>query len=78
VASKALLLDSLASFAESAGAALLLATEELDDLEICHRVLVMLRGKVFREFTSPPFDRAELIAASEGIVTGASATGPAA
>jgi simple sugar transport system ATP-binding protein len=74
VASKELLLESLASFVQGAGAALLLATEELDDLVICDRVLVMLRGRVFRELSSPPFDRAELIAASEGI--GSEGTGP--
>jgi simple sugar transport system ATP-binding protein len=68
VASKVLLLDALASFTTS-GAALLLCTEELDDLVICDRVLVMLHGQVFREFGSPPFDRGELIAASEGIGT---------
>jgi len=52
---------------------LLLATEELDDLVICDRVLVMLRGQIFAEFTSPPFDRAALIAASEGIAAAAGA-----
>ncbi|HTW08315.1 MAG TPA: sugar ABC transporter ATP-binding protein [Acidimicrobiales bacterium] len=67
VASKALLLGALAGYARASGAALLVATEELDDLVICHRALVMLRGQVFREFASPPFDRAELIAACEGI-----------
>lgn len=73
VASKALLLEALASFTQGAGAALLLATEELDDLVICDRVLVMLRGQIFAEFTSPPFDRAALIAASEGIAAAAGA-----
>ena len=76
VASKALLLDALASFTASAGAALLLCTEELDDLVICDRVLVMLHGQVFREMATPPFDRAELIAATEGI--GAEGEGPSA
>ena len=74
VASKALLLEALASFVENTGAALLLATEELDDLVICDRVLVMLRGKVFREMDSPPFDRSELISASEGFGAGSGTT----
>jgi len=73
VASKAKLLESLASFVKDAGAALLLATEELADLVICDRVLVMLRGNVFRELDTPPFDRAELIAASEGLNGGSEA-----
>ena len=76
MASKALLLQALASFTASAGAALLLATEELDDLVICDRVLVMLHGRVFREIGPPPFDRAELIAASEGIGSSGSEPGP--
>ncbi|HTW98003.1 MAG TPA: sugar ABC transporter ATP-binding protein [Acidimicrobiales bacterium] len=70
VASKALLLESLASFSETSHASLLLATEELDDLAICDRVLVMLHGKVFCELADPPFDHAELIAASEGLLAG--------
>ena len=74
IASKALLLEALASFVENTGAALLLATEELADLIICDRVLVMLRGKVFQEMDSPPFDRSELIAASEGLGVGSGAT----
>lgn len=74
VASKELLLEALASFAEGSHAAVLLATEELDDLVICQRVLVMLRGHVFEELSSPPFDRSELIRASEGIAAGSGLT----
>jgi len=50
-------------------AGLLLASDELDDLAICDRVLVLVRGEIFTEFTNPPFDREALIAASEGMET---------
>ncbi len=68
VASKALLLAELAAVTERTRAGLLLATDELDDLVICDRVIVLLRGERFTEFTEPPFDREALIAASEGIL----------
>jgi simple sugar transport system ATP-binding protein len=68
VASKALLLAELAAVTERTGAGLLLATDELDDLVICDRVIVLLRGERFTEFAAPPFDREALIAASEGIL----------
>jgi simple sugar transport system ATP-binding protein len=68
VASKELLLRALADAADSGGRpGLLLATDELDDLVICDRVIVLVRGEVFAEFTQPPFDREELIAATEGL-----------
>jgi simple sugar transport system ATP-binding protein len=67
VASKALLLDSLADVASSTGAGVLLCTDELSDLVICDRVVVLVRGEVFTEFTDPPFDRDELIVATEGM-----------
>jgi simple sugar transport system ATP-binding protein len=67
VASKALLLDSLADVARSTGAGVLLCTDELSDLVICDRVVVLVRGEVFTEFTDPPFDRDELIVATEGM-----------
>ena len=68
VASKALLLAELAAVTERTGAGLLLATDELDDLVICDRVIVLLRGERFTEFAEPPFDREALIAAGEGIL----------
>jgi simple sugar transport system ATP-binding protein len=71
VASKALLLAELAAVTERTGAGLLLATDELDDLVICDRVIVLLRGERFTEFAEPPFDREALIAASEGFAKGA-------
>jgi simple sugar transport system ATP-binding protein len=67
VASKELLLSSLASVAATSGAGVLLCSDELSDLEICDRVLVLVRGEVFTEFSNPPFDRDALILATEGI-----------
>jgi len=67
VASKALLLESLASAARRDGAGVLLCTDELSDLVICDRVIVLVRGEVFTEFTEPAFDRDQLIVATEGI-----------
>jgi simple sugar transport system ATP-binding protein len=69
VASKALLLDSLAHVAHDKGAGVLLCTDELSDLVICDRVIVLVRGEVFTEFSSPPFDRDELIVATEGMAS---------
>jgi simple sugar transport system ATP-binding protein len=74
VASKSLLLDELAAVTERSGAGLLLATDELSDLDICHRVVVLVRGERFAEFT-PPFDREALIAATEGLSGPADGTG---
>ena len=70
VASKSLLLSELAEAAERDGAGLLLATDELDDLVICDRVAVLVRGEAFAEFTEPPFGREALIAATEGLIAG--------
>jgi simple sugar transport system ATP-binding protein len=79
VASKELLLRSLAGVAKETGAGVLLCTDELSDLVICDRVVVFVRGEVFTEFGSPPFDRDELILATEGLDTsGPNAAGPSA
>jgi simple sugar transport system ATP-binding protein len=67
VASKELLLGELDRASSAAAASLLLATDELDDLVICDRVVVLVRGEIFTEFTDPPFDRERLIAATEGM-----------
>ena len=67
VAAKTLLLDELAQVTSESGASLLLATDELSDLVICDRVIVLVRGQRFAEFTGPPFDREALIAATEGL-----------
>jgi simple sugar transport system ATP-binding protein len=69
VASKALLLDSLARVATDDGAGVLLCSDELSDLVICDRVIVLVRGEVFTEFTEPPFDRDQLIVATEGLTS---------
>jgi simple sugar transport system ATP-binding protein len=76
VASKELLLSSLASVAASSGAGVLLCTDELSDLEICDRVLVLVRGEVFTEFSRPPFERDALILATEGITVFSRGDGP--
>jgi simple sugar transport system ATP-binding protein len=67
VASKQLLLAELDRITTETGASLLLASDELDDLVICDRVVVLVRGEIFTEFTEPPFDREALIAATEGL-----------
>jgi simple sugar transport system ATP-binding protein len=68
VASKSLLLQEIAEITAESGAGLLLATDELSDLEICDRVVVLVRGERFTEFTEPPFDREALISATEGLL----------
>jgi simple sugar transport system ATP-binding protein len=65
VASKEALLGVLED-ARSAGAAMLLVSDDLDELRICTRVLVMRRGAIVRAFDEPPWDRQTLIAAAEG------------
>jgi simple sugar transport system ATP-binding protein len=67
VASKELLLRSLADVAAESGAGVLLCSDELSDLVVCDRVVVFVRGEVFTEFSRPPFDRDELILATEGL-----------
>ena len=74
VASKALLLDSLAGVARDKAAGVLLCSDELSDLVICDRVIVLVRGEIFTEFTEPPFDRDQLIVATEGISSTAHGT----
>jgi len=68
VASKELLLSALADITSATGASLLLASDEFGDLKLCDRVIVLVRGQVFTEFTEPPYDTEELIAATEGLV----------
>jgi simple sugar transport system ATP-binding protein len=67
VASKELLLGALRNVAAGSGAGVLLCSDELSDLVICDRVIVLVRGEVFTEFSEPPFDRDELILATEGM-----------
>jgi simple sugar transport system ATP-binding protein len=49
------------------GTAVLLVSDDLDELRICTRVLVVHRGKVVRELREAPWNRHELIAAAEGL-----------
>jgi simple sugar transport system ATP-binding protein len=72
VASKSLLLAELAAVTAQSGAGLLLASDELSDLDICDRVVVLVRGERFAEFSAPPFDREALIAATEGLASNGS------
>jgi simple sugar transport system ATP-binding protein len=67
VASKELLLHSLADVATTTGAGVLLCSDELSDLAVCDRVIVLVRGEIFTEFNHPPYDRDELIVATEGM-----------
>jgi simple sugar transport system ATP-binding protein len=66
VASKEALLEVIDG-ARSDGMAVLLVSDDLDELRIASRVLVVRRGKIVRELTEAPWDRHELIAAAEGL-----------
>ena len=66
VASKEALLDAVGK-ARDEGMAVLLVSDDFEDLRICTRLLVMVRGRVAREFDRPPWDRQQLIAAVEGL-----------
>jgi len=66
VAAKALLLQELVEEARRAEAALVICSDELDDVMAMDRIVVLVRGQVFCEIT-PPYDRERLIAATEGI-----------
>lgn len=65
VKSKEFLLHKVEETAER-GTAVLLASDELDDLRVCDRVLVMVRGRVVAEMPSGWNDH-ELVAAMEGV-----------
>jgi simple sugar transport system ATP-binding protein len=65
VASKEALLGVIDE-ARREGAAVLLVSDDLDELRICTRVLVVRRGTIVREFPAPPWDRQTLIATAEG------------
>jgi simple sugar transport system ATP-binding protein len=66
VASKEALLDTIAG-ARGRGVAVLLVSDDFDDLRICTRLIVMVRGRIAHEFNQPPWDRQQLIAAVEGL-----------
>ena len=66
VASKELLLDALVQ-ARDQGLAILLVSDDFEDLRVCSRLIVMVRGTIVGEFDQPPWDRQRLIAAVEGL-----------
>ena len=66
VAAKEALLDALEN-ARDRGVAVLLVSDDFEDLRVCTRLLVMVRGRVTQEFDRPPWDREALIAAVEGL-----------
>jgi simple sugar transport system ATP-binding protein len=66
VASREALLDSIVS-ARDRGMAVLMVSDDFEDLRVCTRLLVMVRGRVTREFSSPPWDRETLIGSVEGL-----------
>jgi simple sugar transport system ATP-binding protein len=65
VRSKETLLDAVESV-RSGGAGVLMVSDELDDLRVCDRVLVMFQGRVTRELARGWRDN-DLVAAMEGI-----------
>jgi simple sugar transport system ATP-binding protein len=66
VASKEALLDAMGR-ARDEGMAMLLVSDDFEDLRICTRLLVMVRGKIAHQFDQPPWDRQQLISAVEGL-----------
>jgi simple sugar transport system ATP-binding protein len=66
VAAKETLLNVIAS-ARDGGAAVLMVSDDLEDLRICTRLLVMVKGRLVKEYPQPPWDRHELIAVVEGL-----------
>ncbi len=66
VAAKESLLNVIGA-ARDSGAAVLLVSDDLEDLRICNRLLVMVKGRLVQEYFQPPWDRHELIAAVEGL-----------
>jgi simple sugar transport system ATP-binding protein len=66
VASKEALLTVLEECRDD-GAALVLVSDDLEELRICTRLLVVVRGRVMQELHDPPWDRHRLIAAAEGL-----------
>lgn len=66
VAAKEALLDAIGR-ARDEGMAVLLVSDDFEDLRICTRLLIMVRGKLSGEFVEPPWDRQTLISAVEGL-----------
>jgi simple sugar transport system ATP-binding protein len=66
VASKESLLNVIEA-ARAEGTAVLLVSDDLEDLRICMRLLVMVKGRLVKEYCQPPWNWHELIAAVEGL-----------
>ncbi len=66
VAAKETLLNVIGAACKG-GTAVLLVSDDLEDLRICTRLLVMVKGRLVREYRQPPWDQHELIAAVEGL-----------
>jgi simple sugar transport system ATP-binding protein len=66
VASKEALLDALGR-ARDQGVAVLLVSDDFEDLRVCTKLMVMVRGRIAHEFDHPPWDRQRLISAVEGL-----------
>jgi simple sugar transport system ATP-binding protein len=66
VASKEALLDAIGQVRDR-GVAVLLVSDDFEDLRVCTRLLVMVRGRVTVSFDRPPWDRQQLIGAVEGL-----------
>jgi simple sugar transport system ATP-binding protein len=66
VAAKESLLNVIGA-ARDGGTAVLLVSDDLEDLRICTRLLVMVKGRLVKEYHQPPWDRHELIATVEGL-----------
>lgn len=66
VAAKETLLNVIGA-ARNGGTAVLLVSDDLEDLRICTRLLVMVKGRLIKEYREAPWDRHELIAAVEGL-----------
>jgi simple sugar transport system ATP-binding protein len=58
--------EALFCIIRTSGAAVLLVSDEIDELAICDRVLVMFAGRIVREFTGR-WEERELVAAMEGL-----------
>jgi simple sugar transport system ATP-binding protein len=74
VAAKESLLNVIGTACD-VGTAVLLVSDDLEDLRVCTRLLVMVKGRLVKEYHQPPWDRHELIAAVEGLES-ASAPAP--
>lgn len=67
VASKAVLLGVIDD-ARRDGMAVLLVSDDIEELRIATRLMVMVRGQVVREFRERPWNESDAIAAAEGLV----------